>query len=346
MFQSQSTVCAAFGSPFYAGLTAAVAADLAPPVRALFDPWAGQSFQQLMDAAVSLRFLGALHDLALSGDPALTATFPPSGDDAVAAWRAARAAIERHDARLAAFMAHEPQTNEVRRSVCLLPGVLTVAAETGLPLRCLEVGASAGLNQLWDRFRYRLGDLAWGAPDAPLELQTDWSGPPPPLDAPIHVLERRACDRAPIDVADPAQRRRLKAYLWPDQLERIARFDAAADMAIGAGVRVEAADAVGLGRAQCRVARRRRHRRVPLDLLAVPAGRNASRAHRRHFPPRRFGDPLRAAGLVAHGAAHRPDHPHRAASHPLARRARASACHRPGPRRQRRLEALSGSCRR
>jgi len=244
VFQSQSAVCAAFGSPFYAGLTAAVAADLAPPVRALFDPWAGQSFQQLMDAAVSLRFLGALHDLALSGeDAALTVAFPPA-TDAEAAWRAARAAIERHGARLAAFMEHEPQTNEVRRSVCLLPGFLTVAAETGLPLRCLELGASAGLNQLWSRFGYDLGGAGrWGDPAAPVQLDTAWTGPPPPLDASLRVVETAACDRAPIDVADPAQRRRLKAYLWPDQLERIARFDAAADMAIAASVRVEAADA-------------------------------------------------------------------------------------------------------
>src|SRR5580698_7507320 len=105
VFQTQSAVCAAFGSPFYAGLTAAAAADLAPPVRALFEPWAGQSFQQLMDAAVSLRFLGALHDLAISGeDAALTAAFPPA-TDAEAAWRAARAAIDRHAPRLSAFMA-------------------------------------------------------------------------------------------------------------------------------------------------------------------------------------------------------------------------------------------------
>jgi hypothetical protein len=245
VFQTQSAVCAAFGSPFYAGLTAAAAADLAPPVRTLFHSWAGQSFQQLMDAAVSLRFLGALHDLALSGeDPALTAAFPPA-TDADPAWRAARAAIDRHGERLAAFMAHEPQTNEVRRSACLLPGFLTIAAETGLPLRCLELGASAGLNQLWSRFRYDLGAAGrWGDPAAPVQLDTAWTGPPPPLDAPLRVAETAACDRAPIVVADPAQRRRLKAYLWPDQLERIARFDAAADMAIAAGVRVEAADAV------------------------------------------------------------------------------------------------------
>jgi hypothetical protein len=243
--ESQGKVCAAFGSPFYGGLMGAATADLGSSAKALFEPWAGQAYAQLMEAAVTLRFLGALHDLALSGDdPALAAAFPPAAHDAAAAWRAARAAIERHGDRLAAFMAHEPQTNEVRRSACLLPGFLTVAAETGLPLRCLEAGASAGLNQLWYRFGYDLGAAGrWGDASAPLQLDTEWQGRPPPLQAQLRVVETAACDRKPIDIDDPAQRRRLKAYLWPDQTERIVRFDAAADMAVAAGVRVEAADA-------------------------------------------------------------------------------------------------------
>jgi hypothetical protein len=245
VFETQSEVCASFGSAFYAALTGLVAADLDACVRGLFAPWEGQSFEDLMGAAVALRFLGALHDLALCGDdPALTAAFPPHGD-AAAAWAAARAAIGRDPARFAAFMAHEPQTNEVRRSACLLPGFLTVAAEARLPLACLELGASAGLNQLWDRYRYDYGAAgAWGDPASPLALSADWSGPPPPLGASVEVARTAACDRKPIDIADPAQRRRLKAYLWPDQTERLARFDAAARMALAAGVTVEAADAV------------------------------------------------------------------------------------------------------
>jgi len=123
-------------------------------------------------------------------------------------------------------------------------GFLVVAAETGLPLRCLEAGASAGLNQLWSRFRYDLGEAGrWGDPGSAVTLDTHWTGPPPPLAAPVRVLETAACDRAPIDIADPAQHRRLKAYLWPDQTERLARFDAAAAMALATGVTVEAADA-------------------------------------------------------------------------------------------------------
>ena len=245
VFESQGPVCASFGSAFYGDLCRLIAANLRGPVRDLFAPWRGQSFEALMEAAVSLRFLGALHDLALSGDdPALAAAFPPAAADAESAWRAAREAIGARPDRLAAFMTHEPQTNEVRRAACLLPGFLQVAAETALPLRCLEIGASAGLNQLWHRFGYHFGaGCRWGDPAAPLQLDTDWTGPAPALGAPVRVVESRACDRRPIDLFDAAQRRRLKAYLWPDQTERLARFDAAAGMAVAAGVRVETADA-------------------------------------------------------------------------------------------------------
>src|SRR5580658_201595 len=213
-FTVQADVCGRFGSAFYADFGRCIAEGLADPaVRALFDAWADASFEELMGAAVPLRFLGAVHDLALSGDdPALTAVFPPTGD-AAGAWAATRAAIARDPGRFTGFMAHEPQTNEVRRSTCLLPGFLVVAAETGLPLACLELGASAGLNQLWSRYRYDYGAAgSWGDAAAPLRLTSDWTGPTPPLEAPLTVANTRAYDRKPIDVGDPAQRRRLKAY--------------------------------------------------------------------------------------------------------------------------------------
>ncbi len=243
MFRTQAEICASFGSPFYAALAGRVAGDLGE-LGPIFAPWQGQTIEQLMGAAVSLRFLSALHDLALSGDElAVSAAFPPVSD-ANAAWDAALAAIQRDPARIEAFMAHEPQTNEVRRSACLLPGFLTIAAETGLPLACLELGASAGLNQLWNRYAYDYGEAGrWGDPASPLTLDSAWTGPAPPWDAPIDVAQTAACDRKPIALTDPLQRRRLKAYLWPDQTERIERFDAAVAMALEVGTRVESADA-------------------------------------------------------------------------------------------------------
>jgi hypothetical protein len=149
-------------------------------------------------------------------------------------------------------MAHEPQTNEVRRSAVLLAGFLTIAAETGLPLRCFEVGASAGLNLYWDRFFYELGDARWGDPSSPVVVPTEWTGPLPPLEARIEVIERAACDRRPTDLTDPAQQRRLLANIWPDQFHRLDRSRAAIGVALAERVEVEEADAVDWIRARVR----------------------------------------------------------------------------------------------
>lgn len=237
----QAEACRQLGSPLNGALLDAAADDLAVggPVEGLLAPWAGQDLPALINAAVPLRLIAALHDLALSGDDPALAQAYAAGE----VWPAARAAILREPARLAAFMDHEPQTNEVRRSACLLPGFLEIARATGLPLRCFEIGASAGLNQNWDRFHYVLGGAVWGVPASPVQLDTDWTGPPPPVEAPIRVLERAACDRRPVDLSDPIQRRRLMAYVWADQPERLARLAAAIQVAVAHGVAVERADA-------------------------------------------------------------------------------------------------------
>jgi hypothetical protein len=251
LFGTQARVCGAFGSIFYAGLLERAAANADGPHRRLLSEWSGSSLAALLEAAVALRFLGALHELALSGhDLALTAAFPPVSSDPERGWRAAQDAIAAHESRLRAFMAHEPQTNEVRRSIVLLGGFLEVAAATGLPLRVFEIGASAGLNLSWDRYRYELGGAAWGDPNASVRMDTDWRGPLPPLDAPVRVIERAACDRRPTDLGDPDQRRRLLSYYWPDQTERIARIHAAIDFAVATGVRVETATAAAWTRAR------------------------------------------------------------------------------------------------
>ncbi|OYX34284.1 MAG: hypothetical protein B7Y99_05770 [Caulobacterales bacterium 32-69-10] len=218
------------------------------PLDALLAPWAGASFEQVTADAVPLRLLAGFHDLVLAGlAPALAADYPGHGAAAADPARLReqlRAAAARHGAHLGRFLASPPQTNEAARSFCLFGGFLTVAAQTGLPLRCLELGASAGLNQIWDRFRYDLGEGgAWGDPASPVRLAGAWSGAAPPLDAEVRVVERRACDQAPIDLADPAAARRLVSYVWAEQAERLRRVRAAIALARDAGVRVEAADA-------------------------------------------------------------------------------------------------------
>jgi hypothetical protein len=248
-FQIQSGACAAFGSPFSAALLDRAANDIegGGPLAALVAPWRDLQTRALVGEAIPLRWLGCAHDLVLAGEaPAAAAVYPTPGrpGDPDAAWSALNSAMIARPERFADFMSHEPQTNEVRRSICLLPGFLTLADETRLPLRLFEIGASAGLNQLWDRYRYELGDAgAWGDPSSPVRLDTVWTGPSPPLAAHVAVASRAACDRKPVDIRDPVARRRLKAFLWPDQFERLA-LDAALTRGLGANTQVDAEDAV------------------------------------------------------------------------------------------------------
>jgi hypothetical protein len=245
----QAGVCAQMGSPFSGRVLSVVRDDVerGGPFAGFFDAWKGVGVRGLMDEAVSLRILGGLQHLVLSGaDAALAAHYPASGaepDDATLA-RVLISAAERHHDILLAFMASPPQTNEVRRSICLVGGYLTLAKQTGLPLRCLEIGASAGLNMNWDLYHYDFGaGRTWGDPASPLRLDADWEGPAPLLDAPVVVAEKRGCDQNPIDIADDASVRRLEAYVWPDQLDRLARLRAAIALARATRNSIDKADA-------------------------------------------------------------------------------------------------------
>jgi hypothetical protein len=103
------------------------------------------------------------------------------------------------------------------------------------------VGASAGLNLRWDRYRYvqRDQDWAWGPPDAPLVLEGCWTVPPEPVPAEVEVVERRGCDPAPVDPTSADGRLTLTAFVWPDQTDRLARLRGALAAAAGTPARVD-----------------------------------------------------------------------------------------------------------
>src|SRR5438128_5835179 len=106
-------------------------------------------------SVLPLRLMGAVPRLALQGDaPELARCLPSLGGSASIeeTWLAFLATIDGNQAALEPLIAHPVQTNEVGRAAPLLVGFLGVTAEFGLPLRLLELGASAGLNLRWDRF--------------------------------------------------------------------------------------------------------------------------------------------------------------------------------------------------
>jgi hypothetical protein len=239
----QSRACASLGADFSGEMLDRAAADAqAGGIAArLLSPWADVPVDQAVRGAVALRLLASLHYLVLSGlAPDLAAAYPPRARDPARAWGAAQAALEAHPDVVARLLAHEPQTNEVRRSACLLGGFLRIASATGLPLRSFEIGASAGLNSLWSSFRYEIGDRAWGDARSPVILPARWEGAAPSLDTSLSVVSRRACDRRPVDLTRPDEATRLLAYCWAEQAGRMARLRAAIGLARAVGFEVEA----------------------------------------------------------------------------------------------------------
>lgn len=242
-FRTQSAGCEQYGSPFTAELIAQMAADLSAggPVAELVGDWPTNPRAD----ALALRLCGALHFAALTGsDRALAAEYPAQQPhwNMGRVWPLARAFLAREHAWVARFIQSAPQTNEVRRSIALLAGFLHFASGYDGPLDLLEIGASAGLNLHWDRFSYRTSQWRWGREDG-VVVDTDWRGPPPPLRAALRVRSRAGCDLNPLDMSDRTQRLQLRSYIWADQLDRLARFDAAADLAVASGAHVERADA-------------------------------------------------------------------------------------------------------
>jgi hypothetical protein len=240
LFRGQADWCARLGSPIYGYMLERAADDLAAggPVWRVVQPYVDRP----LNFTHHLRLMGATHRLALAGEaPALAAHYPSTaGDgDAAAAWEAFIELVDERPISLDRGV----QTNEVGRSAALLGGFLTVAAQTGLALRVLEIGASAGLNLLWDRFRYEAPDWAFGDAASPARVPCDYDGGRPPLPRPVWVIERAGCDPAPVDPTTEDGALTLQSFMWPDQLERLALLRAAIEVARRTPVTVDTSSA-------------------------------------------------------------------------------------------------------
>ncbi len=217
-------------TPLYEAFTVGVAKDeeikaLAHTVRP------GQPPANVLFAAVHFLLLrGAQHPLRryyanLNGGQR------PS--DLSGAYPAFRDFVLAHRDELAPLIAtRTTNTNEIGRSAALHAGFRAVAAEAGEPLHLIEIGPSAGLNLVWDRYgvRYTSAGHAYqsGARDAGVTIVVPLRGEKiPPHGANPRVASRVGLERSPVDLASADERDWLRALVWPDQVERFARLEAA-----------------------------------------------------------------------------------------------------------------------
>ena len=202
VFEAQATQCES-RSPLYADLCRRFATD--PVAAELIGP------EPTWDAP--LRLLGGLHYLVLAGEA-------DWGD-----------ALSEHRGFLRAFIGEQGvQTNEVQRSWVLLPLLLRVARRTGAEtFDLVELGPSAGLNLVWDRYRYRYEAGEWGPGDTGIVLEGEERRAVPGdlLELSPEVRGRVGIDRSPIDVTIEEDARLLRCFVWAGQDERLDLLDRA-----------------------------------------------------------------------------------------------------------------------
>jgi hypothetical protein len=230
------------GSPFTALLceTAGERLDRGSEVgRHLLD-WAGDPGGWA--DGVPLRLCGGLHALVRSGKaPDLALCYPPRDlPNPDRLWTAVDSVLRAKEDFLLAWLSHPPQTNEVGRAAALMSGMLVAASVFRLPIRLFELGASAGLNLILDRYGYDLGGVKAGDTASPLQLKPHWQGQPPPS-AKVEIVGRSGVDLRPMDPG--RDRDRLLAFVWPDQQSRIATLETALAIAAKSRPSLDQADA-------------------------------------------------------------------------------------------------------
>jgi hypothetical protein len=196
-------------SPLYERIAAAVAADrdLLEVVRAA--PPA---------AHMPLTLLGAVHYLLLDGLDHLLADVYAGRSDADPAPLFLDICRTHRDKVVELLATRHVQTNDCGRSAVIGIGLTWLATLFDDPFALVDVGASAGINLLCDRYRIDYGPHGTTGPvDSPVEINCRvLAGDPPVADRLPPLVARGGIDRSPIDLRDPDDARWLLACVWPD----------------------------------------------------------------------------------------------------------------------------------
>lgn len=189
--------------------------------------WPGKPLED----ALPLRLAGGHHHLVLTGkDMRLAPVYRGEVTDQAEVDALLREVTGKHDVELLPWLEGPPQTNEAGRSASIMAALLWLSGKVGPRFEMNELGASAGVNTMMERFFFDLGGTTTGPGDSPMRIVPEWRGPPPPQ-AGVEIVSIKGCDRAPVNLADPEQALRLKSYVWAEVTERIGRIDAAIALA-------------------------------------------------------------------------------------------------------------------
>ncbi|WP_265587247.1 DUF2332 domain-containing protein [Sphingomicrobium arenosum] len=245
-FANQVDYCRANGAPLTAAIVKAVweglAADSA--LGHMIHDWPRDPLHDV----VPLRVAAGVQALHLSGAAPVLAPLYAGELRREEVGPLIAEVLRAHEDAILPWMKGPPQTNEAGRASGLMAGLKWLAGQgLGPRSELIEIGSSAGINLMLDRFLIDLGGVTQGPVDSPVKLAPKWKGPPPP-DAPVEIVSAMGCDRDPLDLGQAEDRLRLAAYVWPEMKERTARLHAVFDLAEATGapgvVHADAADFV------------------------------------------------------------------------------------------------------
>jgi len=219
------------GSPLYAQLCPAIAAD--PAVLALIsEADRNQQVSNLLFAAVHFLLLSGIQHPLTEFYPSLSVS-PRPKEEAYPFFR--EFCLEHADDIRRLVTTQRVQTNEVCRCSAFLPAFELVSRlGQRKPLAMIEIGPSAGLNMLWDKFGYDYGAAGYAGDKAsPVQLHCETRGPLLPLlpETMPQVIKRVGIDLMPIDVNDEQATRWLRALIWPEQQDRAQSLTQALELA-------------------------------------------------------------------------------------------------------------------
>ena len=175
------------------------------------------------DGELAVHYPSAAHYAACSQNPDTAArppaNAPPPNPDAAST--VTRWAHDHRSLVLERMSGRSTQTNEIGRNAVLSAGL--AEASQGTPVALIDVGCSAGLNLLVDRYRIDRSDgRVLGDTESEITIRTEISGRPMPTTT-AQIAWRRGIDLDPPDLDDETSVRWLLACQWPDDLARFER---------------------------------------------------------------------------------------------------------------------------
>jgi len=141
------------------------------------------------------------------------------------------------------------QTNEVRRCAYLYPSFCYMFNKVKKPLALIEIGTSAGLQLLWDKYSYSYGtNEIYGDQHSILHITSEMRG----VETPILLKEfppvasKVGLDLHISDVRNKEDYLWLKSLIWPEHKERLEVFESAVICFKGNPVELLEGDGVAL----------------------------------------------------------------------------------------------------